>query len=367
MWIKIIPNDTLFFRSGRPFSMGSDTWTDIIFPPYPSTIYGSLRTFLLFERGTLKEFREKYYSDIGNIIKKGNMKIIGPLIFDLKQEKTFFPIPLDLVSIKSNNSQEKNTLLLTKIKKPEIFYSDIRTEEILIYTGKEKAKDRDEYLDNITLKKYLENKEKVSYSYLEKDTFLTVETKIGIARDRKTLTAKEEHLYRIPMIRMKKEYGFLIKIDEVENIPDSGTFQLGGEGKTANYYKINNNPIEDLEKTSFTLNNGLFKIYFATPAIFKKGWIPEWINENTMEGEKDGIKLKLVTCVIGKFIRVGGWDIGKKEPKTMYKAVPAGSVYYFKVINNTSLEEIKKTFHFQNISDINPEEGFGLSLIGVVS
>lgn len=366
MWIKIIPNDTLFFRSGRPFLMGSETWTDIIFPPYPSTIYGALRTFLLFERGTLKEFKEKYYSDIGNIDKKGSIKILGPLIFDLEKELTFFPTPLDLVSINSKASENKSASLLTKIKKPEIFYSDDENEEILIYIGKEKFEEVKGYIDSITLKEYLENKKEATYSYLERDNFLTLEAKVGIARDRKTLTSKEEHIYRIPMIKMKEEYGFLINIDKIENMPEKGTFQLGGEGKTVNFYKINNNPIKDLENISFVLNDDLFKIYLGTPAIFKKGWIPEWIDEDTLEGEKDGIELKLVTCAIGKFLRIGGWDMGKGEPKPMYKAVPAGSVYYFRVLNNASFEEIKKTFHLQNISDINSEEGFGLSFMGVI-
>ena len=36
--------DTLFFRDGKPFFMGDDTWADGIFPPPPSVISGALRT-----------------------------------------------------------------------------------------------------------------------------------------------------------------------------------------------------------------------------------------------------------------------------------------------------------------------------------
>lgn len=35
--------DTLFFRDGKPFSMGDDVWANGVFPPYPSTLYGALR------------------------------------------------------------------------------------------------------------------------------------------------------------------------------------------------------------------------------------------------------------------------------------------------------------------------------------
>jgi CRISPR-associated protein Cmr3 len=50
----------------------------------------------------------------------------------------------------------------------------------------------------------------------------------------------------------------------------------------------------------------------------------------------------------------------------MYKAVPAGSVYYFKVLNGVNSNKIKEVFHLKNISDVNPEEGFGLNFIGKV-
>ncbi|MEN3045343.1 MAG: type III-B CRISPR module-associated Cmr3 family protein, partial [Candidatus Hydrothermales bacterium] len=89
-----------------------------------------------------------------------------------------------------------------------------------------------------------------------------------------------------------------------------------------------------------------------THAIFEKGWIPRWINEKTLIGDFEGIQLKLIACVVGKYVRVGGWDIARGEPKPMYKAVPAGSVYYFRVLNGKSIEEVKKAFHLKNISDV---------------
>jgi CRISPR-associated protein Cmr3 len=168
------------------------------------------------------------------------------------------------------------------------------------------------------------------------------------------------------MIRLKKEYSFLIKIEGLNDIPKSGILQVGGEGKTAVYEELNINPVENLDSIEFELKNNMFKIYLATPSIFNKGWIPDWIDENNLQGEKDGIKLKLIACVIGKYLRIGGWDMANNCPKQMRKAVPSGSVYYFKVLNNVDSEKIKEVFHLKNISEINSEEGFGLSLIGVV-
>jgi len=54
MLAKITPLDIVFFRDGKPFSWGEETWAGGIFPPYPSTIYGALRTMWFSEN--IQEF-----------------------------------------------------------------------------------------------------------------------------------------------------------------------------------------------------------------------------------------------------------------------------------------------------------------------
>jgi CRISPR-associated protein Cmr3 len=59
--------------------------------------------------------------------------------------------------------------------------------------------------------------------------------------------------------------------------------------------------------------------------------------------------------------------MAENKPKPMYRAVPEGSVYYFKLLDNSEEERVREAFHLKNISDINAEEGFGLALVGGVS
>lgn len=373
MWIKIKPNDTLFFRSGRPFTMGGETFADSIFPPYPSTIFGAIRTFLIFHRGSLKDFYDGKYKDkdIGTKDDKGTIRIYGPILYNENGDVYLTP-PFDLVEKKEETDKELYSLSL--IDKPKIFYSDSRIikEKILIFKSQGQVDEPKGWINGILLEKYLQGKND-SISCIEKDNLYQEERKIGIKRDRKTFTSEEGYLYRVPMIRLKHKYnkiGLIFKIEGVEDMPERGILQLGGEGKTVYFEKIEkieDNPLDSLMNINFELKEGMFKLYLATPAIFDKGWLPSWIDESTYEGEKDGIKLKLISCAIGKFIRIGGWDIARNRPKPMYKAVPAGSVYYFKILDgNIDVEKIKKVFHFKNISDKNPEEGFGLSFIGGV-
>ncbi|MEN3047089.1 MAG: type III-B CRISPR module-associated protein Cmr3, partial [Candidatus Hydrothermales bacterium] len=314
MWVKITPNDTLFFRTGRPFSMGSETWAESTFPPHPSTIYGALRTFLLFQRGDLKSFKEKGYPDIGSPYEKGSMKIIGPFIG--KDETIFSPTPFDLVRF-----NEKLVYYLKNINKPKIFISDYKLDDLLLFSGKEKVENFNGFIDELLLKSYLEGREKSFF--LPKNELYSLEPKIGIARERVTLTSKEGYLYRATMVRLNRGVSIYVKVLNAD-LPKSGILQLGGEGKTAYFEELKNNPLENLEKIDIKLTEGFFKLYLATPAIFEKGWIPKWIDENTMEGQIQGIKTKLISCSIGRFLRMGGRDIAKREPKAMRKAVPAG-------------------------------------------
>ncbi|MEN3047139.1 MAG: type III-B CRISPR module-associated Cmr3 family protein, partial [Candidatus Hydrothermales bacterium] len=82
----------------------------------------------------------------------------------------------------------------------------------------------DGFLDDITLMDYLTCKvEGREFQYVKRKNFYTYETKIGIAREKTTLTSKEGHLYRIPMIRLKDDVGILVKISGIaEDIPQEG-------------------------------------------------------------------------------------------------------------------------------------------------
>ncbi|HXH40882.1 MAG TPA: type III-B CRISPR module-associated Cmr3 family protein, partial [Thermoanaerobaculia bacterium] len=48
---RLVPEDVLFFRDGKPSSIGDDHYLRSIFPPYPSTLYGLVRTQRLLEEG----------------------------------------------------------------------------------------------------------------------------------------------------------------------------------------------------------------------------------------------------------------------------------------------------------------------------
>ena len=172
------------------------------------------------------------------------------------------------------------------------------------------------------------------------------------------------------------ELGFVVDYQCNEKLPEKGLLKLGGEGKSFTYEQSCCNPDPfTIEKDKAVLKeaircSGAFKLYFATPAIFNSGWLPKWIDKKTYQAQypasgPGSLSFELITAAVGKLISIGGWDMKKNTPKPTRRAVPAGSVYYFKILDNSSVEAIVNTFHYQNISDSQAEEGFGLCFVGV--
>lgn len=318
MFINIDPFDTLFFRTGLPFSAGTDTWSGIAFPPAPSTFYGALRSFLIFNYGMLEDFesgRHKYRNYIGYIENKnayyGSLVIKGIYFWKKRDNLIYFASPKDLLKIKK---REKTLYLLAFKEKPTLFISDYSLESINIWERKDQVDDAEGWMDVNTFRDYLIMKE-CKFRYTEQKDLFEFEPKIGIARDRETFTSKEGYLYRIPFIRPNKDISFLIEVEGIETnmFPQTGVMQLGGEGKAVKFEFLSDDPLKEIKDLNLEFNNGYFKIYLATPAVFKNGWYPEWIDKNSFEGNYNGIKVKLVACALGKPVSIGGWDLANQN------------------------------------------------------
>jgi CRISPR-associated protein Cmr3 len=338
--------DTLFFRDGKPFSSGDETWGDMVFPPRPSVIYGALRTAYMFQNNlTLSQLLKD----------TEGFKIHN--IYLLANGEPAFPMPFDLIKY----DEDIHYLTKTSISNG---FSSVETSHVLVAPKNEKADDlgSNGILRGNNLKRYLLN------ANLEVDTlsdYMTPEPKIGMGRDdsiRTTVGEATGMLYRVAMQRLegKDENNLKIVIvyEGLENLEESGILRLGGEGKTA-FYKVENDSFLLTPLSGLTSE---LKMYLTTPAIFENGWCPQWL----LEGQIYNIKVNLQTCALGKSISIGGFDMEKQHPKSMYKAVPAGSVYHIETNNSQALYEELQSWEsiHSKTTDNWSKQGFGKFFIG---
>ena len=379
MKLFLEPNDTFFFRDGRPFTKGEQSEGHSIFPPLPSTVLGALRTAYIAEFGNLLLFYSKNMrGTIGTPESLGNAMRMRGVFFannHNNQMDIFFPVPLDLVYKKTEKDDHTPLHLLTPQSKN--FASNGIINNLLTWpTSDPIDSDADGLLDTTDIGQYLQG-DNQNLFLINRTSLIERESKTGIARDRHTLSSEEHMLYRIDMSRFKNtdgNYGFIVDYECPGNLPQKGLLKLGGEGKSFVYrhscYDFSFLSCHLKAVKSAIQSTGRFKLYFATPTIFKGGWLPSWLNSNTLSGgypigSAAPISLKLTTAAVGKPVPVGGWDMAKGEAKPTYRAVPAGSVYYFELTDKNRIDDLISAFHYQNISDERSEEGFGLALIGI--
>jgi len=359
MRIKIDAIDTLFFKDGKPFSMGEETWADGIFPPSPSVIYGALCSYILSENNSYTKIKQE---ELFNELKITN-------IFYRIKNDNYFPLPLDFVYKKNKSAAEKNREKNTKLYKVSLLtgkqmnvVSSIPNPISVIRADDEVEGLSNAFINDTTLLNYLQGYIDSEIDCIDINDHLIIESKIGIGRDNKTHTTEESKLYRVGM-RRPKNFSIIVDLKGIEQINKKTNFiKLGAEGKIA---KISQAKISYSFQNDISITSNYFKIYLQTPSFFKKGWLPSWIDENTFIGQYNDLKLKLITAFIGKPLNLGGFDMLKKMPKPMRKAVPAGSVYYFEILNG-DFEKVKNSFNNKSISEFNTDIfGYGLALVGI--
>lgn len=381
MKLFLQPNDTFFFRDGRPFTKGEQSEGNSIFPPLPSTVLGALRTEYIAEFGSLSLFYSgEMKGVIGTPESLCNAIRLRGIFFASSRDnqlEMFFPVPLDLIYKKSDET-DRNIPLHLLGPTPKNFESDGVIDNPLTWSARESIdSDADGLLRLGAIRRYLQGNDS-NLLLTDRATLVEREPKTGITRSVDTLSSEEHMLYRIDMSRFKNSdgnYGFIVDYECPKSLPQKGLLKLGGEGKSFFYRDIDfdaNSLSNHLQKVKTAIQStGRFKLYFVTSTIFQQGWLPSWLNSNTLSGDypmqsMSPISLKLIASAVGKPIPVGGWNMAKGEAKPTYRAVPAGSVYYFELSDKNRIDDLITAFHYQNISDERSEEGFGLALIGIV-
>lgn len=385
--IQLDALDTLFFKDGKPFSMGEDTWADGIFPPPPSVLYGALRTQYLSANSSL---------DINNIQQETESLEITQIYYKLldKKEETshnrlsasnFLPLPADLVERDPKIEQRENTdsdflKLLASLKRKEEKSKNYETRRLPVKKLDEKVVTSSEnlsafpfwtepnsiveqvkngFIDANDLWQYLANPDMLKFKAKKLDDYLRVEPKTGIKRNRHTRTTSDDgDLYRVGMRRAS---GFQIEVSFKE-LPDYkffssenqyATLKLGAEGKIAHVRPREYNLLTPPKG----LSGQLFRMYLATPVIILTD-----AQENRIYPKVDFFD-ESVSCIgaaIYKPYFLGGFDMKERRPKPMYKVVPAGSVFYYRSANEINFDKIQG----MKVSEVGSKEGFGIAYFG---
>ena len=334
-YLFIQPLDTLFFRSGKPFGKGEEAFVDgSMVIPHPSVIWGALFTSLCVnsEDERLRKFCIKD-EDLQKL------QIHHVYLHNLVLSKTLIPAPLDLFV------DEKREYFFTE-KYINNSLSNVPFSTLVKPSIKDAEREENLFINIEDLFESYSARQNHRTTVYTPDDFSTKNPKVGIALSKTSRTTVNEQFYKVEMVEFDKNWGFLVEY-ESDYAFDNGILKLGGEGKLASFKNVQKPnipvPSTDIEQVKYV------KVYIQSPTFWESG-----------DGIEELSKIEdfeLVSASIGKYISIGGFDVNKKEPKPMKKAVPTGSIYLFKKLNhNSDLADNIKTLIAKNTANSN---GFG--------
>lgn len=371
MKIAIKPLDLLFFRNAKPFNTSHSAFGETLDKPHTTTLYGALRSKILLDNSELySEFLQENAAEVTEVIgspsNKGSLKIKFFSVLS-PEDKPLLPMPKDLVTEKDKG---EDIFPLKLIKKPDwISYDSNYPFNCMLVTEKDikVKKPANPFINLPDLERYLNLEEKLNIKNNEENYFIK-EFRTGIKINRKTNRVEEGMLYRKELLNLKDGFSYLMELSGHNGLlPEEGILKLGGESKAAFYKSRNISSSIKLNKTvkKKIKESKKFKIYLATPAVFKKGWLPESVDDNLIISLDNGIRIKIICCSTDKHKMISGWDIDKKKPRPGYRMIPAGSIYHCEVLNDSfEIKELLRALHGKSISDYNKKDGFGIAYIG---
>jgi len=369
MKLFIEPNDVLMFRDGRPFAGGDEHFARGIFPPSPATIYGALRSHIL----SVKSGEFDTYKNDASIIDREITDEIGtpdePGSLVLRQFalagrdgsglEQFLPIPGDVVKEKDENGRLH---LLSPVHFPGgRLMTDLPEGLNNMWITTEGAMEAASgFLSSVEMEKYLLGEIPTP---TESERLFSIEERTGIGKSPVTRSVEAGRLYSVEYFRLNKDFGFVVEVQGTELLPESGIMRLGGDHRSVKYKTVSCNDIPLEPVKNMIVDRRRFKLVLTTPAIFKQGWLPGWINPGTKHGDINGVKVRLTGACVGKPVGIGGYNLARNIPKLMKKAAPAGSVYFFEVTDGNP-EKLFEILWLKSISEEKSQEGFGITLIG---
>lgn len=380
----IRPLSPLVFGNGKPFDAQSEA-SDIVFP-LPSGAAGLLRSEYLKQNEMLLSQAEKHFrlsEEDYSLLQ--TMKQAGPFLAEILENGQYNLLvakPADALYLLDKKDQKIKLIRL----QPQEISNDVGCDlpngllPVMMDShikGKPQAGAIFWHIEDSIA---WQNGEALTYEQVNQKGVksLPIDIRTHVAIDDKTLSSEEGRLFQSIAYDLgatrkenykgweERSYGFLILGDQDLR---NGLVKFGGEGRLSEMNKVDDHSslvlsdavIDDIE------NSQSIKLTLLTPAIFGNGYLPAWLNATTLEGmlPYTNIQVRLKACSMDRWIPVSGWDMQKHSPKAMRKAVSAGAVYWFEILNG-DIKELKQLM-MQSVSDEQQDQNDGFGIVSIAS
>ena len=383
-YLRLTPLSPLIARDSRPFGMGQGNRVRSMDWISPSVIAGAVRTAVWKANDTLTPEQLKTIEVCGG--------------FPVLNERIYLPRPLDALIRKTDKATGTTDVLrirpMSGSAGVQMPHADLVPSAPVGMPEEDfKPESGDAFWPLATMAQWLGCDDDQSVSMKidglptpakEDRTNVTILPESGAAEDSKLFTTTGLDFVRKPKegasegrlsqmrIGVRVNFGEDVWADFGNHapLPERLLVPLGGERRLAEVRatEADKGFWEAPKSLSWTGKKWL-RMVLATPAIFEKGWLPGWLREKdgtligTIPGS--GVSVRLVSAVVGRWKPLAGWSYEKDRngPKALRRMVPAGSVYFFEVVEGG--EGIADLW-LRSVCDCQQDarDGFGLALWG---
>lgn len=200
--------------------------------------------------------------------------------------------------------------------------------------------------------------------------------RVHVALDDQTRAARQGQLFRVESLDFGQRwpadgapaYAWSFGVLGQSQVDDQ-TATFGGEGRLSAVVRCTDWPEGLREVPQPLLQHAAGKrgvaLTLLTPAIFHRGWRPGWLDAQGV-GSPPGcpqLRLALRAAAIERWMPVSGWDLASDKPKATRKAVAAGAVYWFELLEGDPVEALRALW-LGVLSDDEEDrlQGFGVAL-----
>jgi len=335
--------DSWFFRESRPFDSIGGAVLSGRFPPPARTLLGALRTAVgeaahvdwsLYNQGQgdYEELRQQ----MGDARTLGTLRMSGPYL--LEEQERLFPAPLLLLAksetlVRLRPGKDAVQCDLGRVRLPQL-------ERPLPGA----APLENVWLSRTNMEEVLAGGVPASGAGLRQAGELwNSEDRLGIGRDNRRRSHDEGLLYQTRHVRPQETLSVGVQLDGVDEKyqPAQGHIRLGGEGRFS-FFQSAPTPLSPLALPTLTSNK--IVLVLVTPADFgdesgNARWYPPGFEARPdgWYGNIEGVLLRIVSAILGRAVREGGWDLASGAPRPVRGLVPAGSCYFCEVDGDASL------------------------------
>lgn len=378
----IRPLSPLVFGNGKPFDAQSEA-SDIIFP-LPSSGAGLIRSQYL-QQNKLSLTQAQHHLKLSDADHQQllNIEHIGPFLVEILADggyNIFTAKPADALYLLNKESGKVELIRLSPQKMDENMGCDLPAGLLPVMMNSPiKGKPQSGAMfwrleDSFAW----QNGADCTYEEITQRgiTSLPIDVRTHVAIDDDTLSSEEGRLFQsiaYDLDATRKEnfegwndrsYGFLLLSDQ--ELEDT-LVKFGGEGRLSEMTKTESCPAFSLTEALMNKiqdSQGL-KLTLLTPAIFAQGYLPGWIDQETLKGilPHTNIEVQLRSCSMDRWIPISGWDMQQHRPKAMRKAVASGAVYWFDVVQG-DIKELQQLV-LKSISDHERDQKDGFGLVNI--